>query len=568
MREGVQLTTEAGNIDLPGKTKITYEQNSPFFDRENLRNSFTSTFKISGSNGNDKKFNFPHLLESADDDTAKKISVGLLSDGVNIANGMLLVNESRGNLNKQESSFNTMFVDELSKYADAIEGKTLKDLQLFGEIFIAGDDITDIDSATGNNIRGRKTSEWAENIVMNGHDYLCFPSCKVDDEFYDWANLWDDIAEEMIVPVVGPILVGGGNRVNLYATIIPMIYYHQILKHCFTEFGYTIKGDFLNNTYFKKHVVINNHSPLVQRVNTLLNLDTGAPENAQYTELDTTVIANNHVPEIDIKEFLNDFMIRFGAAFRVVGTQVEVILMEGKTVAKSNAKQTPNYIKSKADKKLVRLYYEYSDEEKEQYPTEIIADFEQGKELELNPVLRPVWQGEQRPFINSNKIFAPHIRTGVTKAPVENCIAALNFPFTLPATAPLASLVYVNTEEWECPKEIGIYHGLLSTVSAKVSPYMSHDNLRHNIANDVIGDWSLVWQNDDEYGLVDVFLKHWLRILNSSEKRIFYFQDDYLEYLENDWENFKIIGNQEYYIAKKRAQLPLRKEVEYECYKV
>lgn len=562
----IALQTEKGIIALSEKTKITFEQNSPFIDRENLRMNFTTNFKLPGTTEVCKILDNEHLLEVSESN--KKINVGLLSDGVNVANGLLLLNESRVNRNTRKVEFNTQFLGELSKYADAIENKSIKDLQLFDDITIAGEDITTIDSATANNIRSKRTTDWASDIVNNGHDYLCFPTCKVADEFYTWANLWNDATNELIVPTAPPMGSGAGNRIVLASTIIPMIYYHQVLRHCFSEFGYVLQGDFINNSYFKKHVIINNFSPTKQRVNTLLNLSTGNPENAQYTELDTTVKASNHLPDVSIKDFLNDFMIKFGAAFKIKGNVVEVILLSEKKSFNTNI-QSPNYIKAKSEGKLVRLYYEYTDEEKEIYPTEIIPDFNQGNNLELTPAFRACWHGEQEPFNSSNKIWAPIIRTGIEKYPVENCIASSTFPPSLPITATFASFEYQNENAYECPKEIGIYHGLLNTVSAKVSPYMSHDNLQHNTSNDVIGEWSLVWQNStDRYGLVDVFLQAWLKVMNSDDKRIFYINENYGSFINKDHEFFQIIGNQEYYVAKKRCQLPLRKEVEYECYKI
>jgi hypothetical protein len=568
MQEGIQIATEGGAIALPPKTKITYEQNAPFFDRENLRGSFTNTFKIQGTKENLLLLKLPHLLESSNDEQSN-IKSSLIADGIRIEDGLLLVNETKGNLNTRKVELSSIFTGALAPYADLVENKSIKDLELFGVIAIAGDNITDITNATTDNIRSKNTTDWATDIVLNGHDYLCFPTCHIEDEHYEFVNIWDAVNNEIQVFQINPMPSGAGNRVNPISTILPMIYYHQVLRHCFSEFGYILKGDLLDNAYFKKHVIANNFSPMKQRRLTLLNLDTGMPENDQYTELDTEIVPGNHLPDITIKEFVNDFMIKFGAAFDIKGNEVYIKQLNGKPVLKGNQKQTPNYIKLKADSKLVRLFYEYSDEEKENYPTEIIADFEQGKDVELSPKLRPVWQGEFRLGPALAQIYCADLKVGVNKFAIEN-YGKFEFPpfSSLPVEATFFIDINGTAEDIPNPLLMGVYHHLQNNVSSQVFPYMSHDNRLHNISNDVIGDWSLEWQNEDDYGLVDIFLKNWLRIMNSNSKRLFYFNDSYLEYLENDWETFKIIGNQEYYIAKKRAQLPLRKEVEYECYKV
>lgn len=564
--------TEKGIISLPGKTKLTYEQNAPFFDRESLRNSFSNTFNIPGTNEVIKAFNHPQLLEG-DTTTLPSVKSKLCADGIVINDGLLTTNRYTVNRNTTKTDINAIFVGELGSYSEKIEGLKLADLKIMDDEPIQGDNITNVNSMNSNNIRAEATNDYCTDTLLNfPNPYYTFPTMKVDDLHYEYVNLWDNARNKFkFINIEGPML-GVGNDVVPVGGLVPMFYYAEILKACFTEFGYVLTDDFINSVDFKRLIVVNNFCILKQRILQLKDENLGGADpvvNEQYCELDTVISAKNHMPDITIKEFLNDFMISFGASFVIENNYVTVKYLKGKTVVK-NGDATPKYIREVLKPQGVTLKYDYTDEIRKT-TTVLVDDYTTGVGKDYIIPLVPVFH-DLNDADGQGTVFMAASKAAVNKTSIEKWEALIqsggtpSFPITALNTFDPFN---VMTEVVECPKMKGICYGLNSNYSSTLSIIM---NAYAGVDDQTIvfsNKFSLFWvDQSSNRGLVETFLKYWLKIIQSTIKDIFYFNDSYLEYLENDWENFKIIGNQEYYIAKKRAQLPLRKEVEYECYKI
>lgn len=568
--KGIAIKTAKGFLDLPDNLKITLEENSPFQGRDELRSTFTTSFKLPLTPGNSEKLGSPELIEN-NDVNLRGVDATLYSDGVKISEGFLKMNEATSDFNKRNGGYNVNFLNELAAYADKIEGKTLKDLKLCGVIPIPGDDIQDVTTLLGT-LRSEATTDWVTDLMLNNpHPYFTFPSIKVNDATYGYANLWDDNAGKYKVVMGGAFVLGGGLGVRRFSALVPMFYYHQVLRHCFTEFGYFVKGEMIDDAYFQKKVVINNQNIIRER---LLELFPSEPEaivgdlttliNQEYSQIDTAIEPANHMPEMNISDFLNDFMLKFGTSFTIAGREVTIRIIEKRSQRKK--RQGPRYGRQLLKPEMITLAYPYD----EIFPDNV-PDYVEGVDQKFTAGLKPVWQVEDdqynyvSPSVSGDKVFTADGRFGINNFPAERWKAVFAGPGPWPATN--ANRYFTDEEEHECPLMCGIWHGFRSNRSAYEFPYMSRDNRLHNATNDVIGDWALHW-NDDAYGLVPVFLTNWLKTFAAAVKDTFYFEDDYLDYLDNQWGTFQIIRNQEYYVAKRAVTLPLRKEVKYECYKI
>ena len=194
------------------------------------------------------------------------------------------------------------------------------------------------------------TTAYANMVNEEGNDYFCFPTY-----YADWADAGTDSCcnhfnhfggmtlqydGSSVAPPVGFVVKkypgytavlkelttprGNPQRVVNYTPlrnqIVPMFYYHQVLRHCFLEFGYTVSGDLINDAEFKKIVVPNTYSILREQVLTIKNLfNLGTDYNVLYMQTPTSIIASNHLPAMNVVDFVRDFMMKFNCSITFEG---------------------------------------------------------------------------------------------------------------------------------------------------------------------------------------------------------------------------------------------------------
>ena len=195
------------------------------------------------------------------------------------------------------------------------------------------------------------TTAYANRVNEEGNDYFCFPTyyadwadagtescCNHFNHFGGTALQYDGSA--ILPPPVGYVILkypgytavltelttprGYPQRVVNYTPlrnqIVPMFYYHQVLRHCFLEFGYTVSGDLINDAEFKKIVVPNTYSILRETVLTIKNLfNLGTDYNVLYMQAPTAIIASNHLPAMNVVDFVRDFMMKFNCSITFEG---------------------------------------------------------------------------------------------------------------------------------------------------------------------------------------------------------------------------------------------------------
>ena len=144
-------------------------------------------------------------------------------------------------------------------------------------------------------------------------DYIIFTPIAIED-FIDTAQsdyttefLVRDTVNDMLLKLVSPgvyklvfnrvdptnnsAVIAAGNLLHIDYRTVPFFKLKYVLQHCFTEFGYTVTGDFIDNTDFDKLFIFNNYSLEVYSMTT-------------YTDYNNLIIPANHVPDMYIVDFL------------------------------------------------------------------------------------------------------------------------------------------------------------------------------------------------------------------------------------------------------------------------
>lgn len=181
-------------------------------------------------------------------------------------------------------------------------------------------------------------TDYANTIIAGGDpnaddngDYICFPMYGVMGDiaetdsclgFLNYTNGLSNAMPAYITQEFDNITAGVKfiNYVPCRNQVVPMFYYHQVLRHCFSEFGFTLQGDLLEDANFKKLILPNVYSILKEQVYQLNTLSTSNIFNALYCQLPTQLIPANHLPDMLISDFIADFMLRFQCYFDIDGT--------------------------------------------------------------------------------------------------------------------------------------------------------------------------------------------------------------------------------------------------------
>jgi hypothetical protein len=393
---------------------IQLEIYSPFFDREEVRlangNRVNPQGNVSTGISRFSDGELQALLGHIDKFTVRNqpreiANVKLLSDGVVVDKGKLLIEQYDGNMNNGTGTFQLTFIaGDRDDFMEKIRDKNLRDLELCGRISIpqgnlaawGGDVLTGSvwgsDSMTLEAVEDLKptpspvvyddifadlgkpahaaTAEYAKGIVNSGHDYFCFPTlvCYSDqtEDGYRVVNKWDVGGFFRTYTSQVNAFAGGKGNYTTYTIednpLVPMFYYHQVLKAIFTENGYTLNDDWLlNDTQFLKLVIVNTYNIVEAWVINMTNIGgQGVDGDTLYMEYDTNIFPRNHLPEMSQMEFLKDFMLKFNVYFEVDGTKVSIVHSELESTDREIKVLGPNYQVKIESKVGVRLAYDLS----------------------------------------------------------------------------------------------------------------------------------------------------------------------------------------------------------------
>lgn len=370
----------AEEVSVRLSDQLPVEYYSPFVDaaeivigntRKNPRGAYNISENVLFSKEALQALKLPHLL-SKRNRMWKIPGAKLRSDNRLIDSGSVEMLKMRPHLDTGAVKADLTILFNNSDYLEAIGDKTLHDLTMGGNIFIPknpdNESLWPWDGYQSNLSQRIQyvgpdtwlnlpysdkallgTNWWAKEVVLNGHDLVCFPSFKGrrsdneddvvicnwwDDEnqnFYGYSNEFQTNATYVAQ------LAFIANRKSYRNPIVPCYYYHQVIRHCFSEFGFTLDNDWLlDDQYFKKLHLLNNFSIVRESILYLTGLknETGGQPltafdtddtNALLIQEDTEIKPQNHLAKTSIKEFLQDFCLNFGCRFKITGDRKVIV---------------------------------------------------------------------------------------------------------------------------------------------------------------------------------------------------------------------------------------------------
>ena len=325
-------------MQLSDKAKVSFEFNSPAFDRDTLRSSFVYPqtipdtpnnrllLGIAGNYQNKKGFDFRKPVE-------------VLSNAKKVMSGAMVAKSKEYNVNNRVGKITGGITDDNGKFRLLLDGKLLSDLKLNGVTTVTGSSLpTPISDYTllATSIHSQNTTDWANDIITNGHEYFCFPSYFMSKSVYQDIrymafnnSLHHQIANRcdssgLIVPFFDD---DNFKPRTLNPVIAPSVYYHKILRHCFEDFGLYIidESGLFENEDILKSIILCNYNVLKYNVDYYYQVfPSFVTMFGVYTELDTSFSAKEILPDFPIIDFINDAMLKFGTWFEVKGSKVYI----------------------------------------------------------------------------------------------------------------------------------------------------------------------------------------------------------------------------------------------------
>lgn len=408
----MQNEIEINGVRFAVESDFDIEIYSPFVDYEELRvnsgsinprGTYNQSFKLQGSPELSKLIQMGNVLQKKNGRFEFPNAIQR-SNGAIIARGTLSIEEIAGNLNTHNYTVNALFFDKSSQFADAIEGKTLKDLYLHDPIMIPGQDYRNVfqklqDELGSVNIfhtlldpawdvisvkKGedvfkymydypddfsiRETSNFCTAITNNVPDtpglgffvFPCYRNLQGSERLIGVHNHYKP--GEPMPSYFRAAESGSGEEWDNYQSYnnqhIPMYFVNKVLAACFENFGYQLQGDILTDSTFLKLILPNTYSILREafvRANNFMN--TGRQVNLLYFQETTYIESKNHLPDVSVKDFLNALAMQFGWWYDFDGTTVNIRFNEFYRNNNLKVEIDPNYTIRPTDTKGVTYKY-------------------------------------------------------------------------------------------------------------------------------------------------------------------------------------------------------------------
>lgn len=497
----------------------------------------------------------------------------------------------------------------------------------------------------------RQTSYYAEQITkgvtLPGHDYFRFPMMIVEDEDLGHCilNAWKSADNEMARrsevnffrerDVSGPVGVdhyqtNGKQHYDINSYITPMYYYHQVLRHIFSEAGYTLKGKLLENPHFLKKVCVNAQSITKREV---IQFTGGLhPDDMKWiSELPTEINPANHLPKISQIDFVRNFLLEYCCVLKVQGKEVTIVHSDLTKVGQELEEKSvnPEIVGEYQKDRGVRVYYEFPD-----YPNyekqkawdrlyEPVAEtidgtgapatghyivkrngiitalpdatgnavmnhihYYTGKAKEYGIQMVPVCARKQfyfirdeRPaLIESNDVFLPFTQSRLGR--YADKIVKYNKTLYFEYDGFNDHYIGLEFYEQELVQEteymagddlnaLGFYYGLMGTYALYTDGLTYPYMSFHNYQpgpNTKIGDWNLSLVGSE--GLIAYWWKDFAKIFEQNRKFIMQVNTDYYTIRNHQFINATVFQGQRFYVSNIKMELPLKKWPKFEMYKL
>jgi hypothetical protein len=372
---------ESGYLDLPDAASLDMEELADAFDEDLSTGDFSLPIDVDWTENNRRLLGFAERIENFSNRPNWFVVDVKDSGWPEIQRGKLTLLEKAGKMNFKKGKFSASVSGIKGLFGSAIKNKKLTDLELGGKITWSGSD----DSRT-----------FAEDVMKGeypGIDYISFVPVAFE-EFIDEGRAdYDD--EFLARNTVNTVIITGGSDPDgwtfgrpksLQPTIaapsgdpeyldyrtIPFFHIQYVIKKCFEEFGYSVAGDFVNDTDFADLLLFNNYA--IEQYN-----------RSSASDFNNSINPANHVPDMLIADFLKSIMQWIGLFPRFNGNEVQLVYqksnLKNRNIASLNHVVASDFESVFTDGEVKRGYrIAYQFDSNDSYPGDAIKELD-NKEL-------------------------------------------------------------------------------------------------------------------------------------------------------------------------------------------
>ena len=405
---------EKDGVRIAMPASISIQTNSPLSDKTYVffsgnkiskRGDNTYPFTVTLSEQDLSALGSPHIIQRLVQGS-RITGWSLYSDGTLVGTFSILCTDITRDLNGSGAIVEMLLYNPVSDFVNAISAKKVNDLLMDGvrvidqatnyltgptlpgvayvnvnnapvDTFREGSEAyPSISTPTGGlDLRGSATADYAAQITLNGdpHEMICFPTMYIVDDSNGngWLNYWDPLGGNNYYPCYAYTpdvsLTGLQNAFSKYAVtdmgnhIVPMYYYHQVIRHCFSEFGYVLRDEsgILDDPHFRRLVLVNNFDIINAMTVSLKNSDATNTRSVGYYQRTTAIIPKNHLPSDTIQDFLNDVMVKFNCYFEFNGQYVTIRFGDFNNISRELQAYSSKYKESRTLDTGVTIAYDF-----------------------------------------------------------------------------------------------------------------------------------------------------------------------------------------------------------------
>lgn len=444
------------------------------------------------------------------------------------------------------------------------------------------------------------TNVWASEVMLGLHDndYICFPnfSAKRGDAPIS-CNQWDEANNRFYAfrPADGNAVSNHcGNWVSFDNPIIPCYFYHKVLKHCFSEFGYVLKGDaFIDSEHFQKIYLQNLFS--IIRESQMVILDdissSGSLKDIPFIFQENSQLnPANHLPEMTIKEFLNDFMTKFCCRFVFNENEVSIEYNELEKIQREIKSYGNNIeFKYRNEHGLKLSFDTSSDTIYDELNNPLLGSFNGGSteiKMKIPPVVNGVVtqnfatkDGDSINYYYGSRDIdtsIPRSNNEVCGQPTISYVYKFTGMYTDGSGQQHAPFEFIDVDEPDViPNNgqfspVGFYYGLMrfnpGTANDILYPYASWSNKLNEALPDIIGPFNLAIITD--YGFIKLWWRLMVNVYACPDIETIDANELWPDIINHKYNQCVLFRGQQFYIASMKFDLPITQMPKYECYRI
>lgn len=293
----------SGFLDLAPGTSLDMEIFAPAFDEELNTGEFSLPSDIEWTDNNRKLLGHAEMVNGF-----RKENNYWRADVYDrmvpeLVNAKLTMLEKAGSLRFMKGKFSSSISGSKGLYGSLIKNKKLADLALGGKITWTGMD----------------SREFAYDLMdgnQPAYNYLTFCPVAIEQFIneqradYDGEFLTQDTVNNVVIesgawtfgrPTTADpnVTAASGTEEYIDYRTIPFFKLKYLVRKCFEEFGFIVKGDFIDDAWWNDVTVFNNYA--IEQYDTTL-----------YTDKNRSITPANHVPDLLISDFLKYIFWFFG----------------------------------------------------------------------------------------------------------------------------------------------------------------------------------------------------------------------------------------------------------------